>query len=357
MRELYNKILNNINKIDFENIWSGFKKYDFALYSSNEVCFENNSIAWDNRFIGNTAIKYEDKYIAIWNVEQDILNENLDIDILSSNIVHEMFHAYQYECEEKRFPKDLITLDYPYNLQNFSLKFEENKILSKAFCENNLFEKRHLFEKFYSIRVNRQEIIGDMCKCEYLSETAEGMAEYAGSMALKQLSQAKYTKKMNEYLNYLSSFSSLQLDSRRISYYSGTILLIVAHDLGLNFEHSLSGQNKTIFEIVTDGFEPVKIDDLNLEIDLIEEAINENIKYKRDSIDKFMQSSDRTATQGDFYISGYDPMNMIKIDNKILCKTFIRLTKQDSKETSSLMGETLLDMKKDSINKVTCYYR
>lgn len=221
MRELYNKVLNNLEKVNFEKLWSGFSRYEFALYSSKEVYFEDEVIPWDKRFIGNTAIKYKDRYIAIWNIEH----------------------------------------------------------------------------------------------------------------------------------------STLQFDIRRISYYSGTVFLIVAYDLGINFEHSLLEQDKTVFEIVTDSFEYIKIDDLQLETALIEKSINENIVYKKDLIDKFKGSSDRIVTKGEFFISGYDPMNMIKFDNKIMCKTFIILTNQNTKENIMLMGETLLDMQPSETNKVLCFYR
>ncbi|GEM_PF-374990 len=358
MRELYNKIINNISKIDFEGIWKGFHRYDFALYSSGDyVYFADKIIPWDERFIGNTAIKYEGKYIAIWNVDYDTLNDTEDIDIFSANMVHEMFHAYQYENKETRFPKDLIMLDYPDNVQNFCLKYEENKILAKAFHESNLFLKKQLIEKFYSIRINRQQIINDMCKCEYLSETAEGMAEYVGTMALKQLSEKKYVERMQQYSEYLHNFSILQLDVRKISYFIGTIFLVTAHDLGMNFSHSVSNQDKSVFEIITDGFECINIDDLQLETVLIEKAINEKIEYKRDFIDKFMHSPNRISTKGDFIISGYDPMNMIKFNNKILCKTFIMLTNQNTNENIRLMGETLLDMQPNKTNEAICFYR
>lgn len=358
MKELYNKILKNLENINFQAIWKGFDKYNFALYNSKEVYFADKIIPWDERFMGNTSIKYEDNYIAIWDIEHDFLNDgNEDIDILTSNLIHEMFHAYQYENKETRFPRDLVTLDYPNNVYNLCLKYEENKILSKAFHESNLIKKRELIEKFYSIRMKRQQIIGDMCKCEHLSETSEGIAEYVGTMALKQLSEKKYIDRMQKYSEYLYNFSPLQLDIRKISYYSGAVFLVAAHDLGINFEHSLSGQEKTVFEIITENFKCVEIDDIQLETELIEKAVNENKAYKKDLIDKFMQSSDRTAAKGDFHISGYDPMNMIKLDNKILCKTFISLTNQNTKEKTIHIGETLLDMQANETNKVICFYR
>lgn len=90
---------------------------------------------------------------------------------------------------------------------------------------------------------------------------------------------------------------------------------------------------------------------------MIEKAINENIAHKKGLIDKYMKSSDRIATKGDFFISGYDPMNMIKIDNKILCKTFISLTDIRTNEKNIYMGETLLEMKGGTVDKVECFYK
>lgn len=108
---------------------------------------------------------------------------------------------------------------------------------------------------------------------------------------------------------------------------------------------------KTVFEIVTDSFKCVKIDDIELETNLIEKAINENIDYKKDLIYKFMQSSDRIATSGDLCICGYDPMNMIKLDNKILCKTFVMLTNQNTNEKLDLWEKLYLICKRIQVIK------
>ncbi len=357
MRELYNEIVNNIEKICFEKLWAGFHKYEFALYTSQNVLFEDKLFPWDDRFLGNTTIQYEGSYIAIWNVENDFLNdENEDIDILTANLIHEMFHAYQCANAEKRFPRDLLTLDYPNNIYNYSLKYEENKVLVDAFYETDIVKKKALLNKFYSIRQNRQKLIGDMCRCEYLLETAEGMAEYIGTMALKQLSEEKYHNRMKSYADNLYVFSPLHLDSRRISYYSGAIFLIVSHDLGIEFMHTLSNQDETVFEIISKSLQYVKLDELQLEEKMIEKFVHENIEQKKLLISKFFLK-ERVSCEGHFYISGYDPMNMIKIDNQILCKTFIRLTDVNTGEDFMFLGETLLYMKPETIDNVTCYYR
>lgn len=56
-------------------------------------------------FLANTAICYQGRLIAIW-----CLSEEMDLDILASKIIHEMFHAYQMECGESRFPEEVEAL-------------------------------------------------------------------------------------------------------------------------------------------------------------------------------------------------------------------------------------------------------
>ena len=67
--ELYHIIEEKINSIDFDLLYQGFKPYDFALYNENYVFLKDKIIPIDNRFIGNTAIFYEENYLAIWKVD------------------------------------------------------------------------------------------------------------------------------------------------------------------------------------------------------------------------------------------------------------------------------------------------
>ena len=78
MVELYKKVNDILNKIDFNSLFNGFKKYDFALYNSKSVCLNGIVFDYTDKFIGNTSIIYEDRYVAIWNIE-----EEMDLDILA----------------------------------------------------------------------------------------------------------------------------------------------------------------------------------------------------------------------------------------------------------------------------------
>ncbi|MBP7510263.1 MAG: hypothetical protein KA807_20825, partial [Prolixibacteraceae bacterium] len=107
MRLLYDKVYEQICKVDFESLWDGLHAYHFALYTNDTVYLKNKTIDYEECFLGNTTIKYDDEQIAIWKID-DYTKE--DPVILAANMVHEMFHAYQYELGEKRFPNDLKAL-------------------------------------------------------------------------------------------------------------------------------------------------------------------------------------------------------------------------------------------------------
>ena len=356
MWELHKQLSDRLNRIDFELIWPGFKRYEFAIYTSEKVQFDNNEIPWDDRFVGNTSIHYDGSYVAIWDVEHDFMNDDSrEIDILAANIVHEMFHAYQQENGEKRWPKDLVTIKYPNNIENFNLKYEENKLLADAFEQQDLVKKRTLFNYFCGIRTKRESLIGTMCECEYLTETAEGMAEYAGMLALKMLSMSKYTSKVMTYVKLLRNFTAIQLNIRKISYYSGAIILLTANDMNINIAHSISNENRTVFRIMSQFFSPKLPDNLYYE-HKIKTIVEEIENLNRKEVEQFLEQK-RIKQNGDFYISGYDPMNMFRVDNYILCKTFVRLTDESTNESIMFIGKTLLEMRLESVNQVCSYYR
>lgn len=97
----YKQVQGKVNEIKFKNLWPEFSKYDFALYNDTTVILNGLSIPKTQEFIGNGAILFEGRYIAIW-----YLIDEIDVDILTSKIIHEMFHAYQYEMKDKRFANE-----------------------------------------------------------------------------------------------------------------------------------------------------------------------------------------------------------------------------------------------------------
>lgn len=130
---IYEQVQEKVNKIIFENLWSEFSKYDFALYDEATVILRGLPIQKTKEFIGNGAILYEGRYIAIW-----CLTEEMDIDILTSKIIHEMFHGYQYEIKDKRFANEFEAIrKYKYSPYYLQLKHNENLLLASLVLDFN----------------------------------------------------------------------------------------------------------------------------------------------------------------------------------------------------------------------------
>jgi len=96
----YNRIKERIDAIDFSALWEGFHPFRFALYNETECFFDGRYIEKTEEFHANTSIFYNGENIAIWKLTE----EPTDIDSLAASIVHEMFHAFQNDCGEKRYP-------------------------------------------------------------------------------------------------------------------------------------------------------------------------------------------------------------------------------------------------------------
>lgn len=352
MRKLYTQLSNLLSSVNFNELWEGFHFYDFALYNDKGIYLKDSVIPYDNHFMGNTAINYEGQYIAIWKVENP---DNEDVEVLAADLVHEMFHAYQYEMKESRFPQDLRMLDYPLNIENFKLKYFENKLLREAYLEKDVEKKKRFLGQFVTIRARRKEIIGDIIECEYLSETSEGIAEYVGTMALKQISIDKYNARMEKYINYLSTPNELLFDTRRISYFSGAVFLVASLEAGIPFFHEISSCNISVFEIISSYLktdDTVEIEDYKV----IEEMAIQYAKKIKTRFDDFFKEN-REYVHGEFQIIGYDPMNMIKLDNKILCSHFILLKDIKTNNPVFLNGPIVVEIEPQVINIVKAYFR
>ena len=352
MKTLYNEINIIMNNICFNELWPGFKKYPFALYNKSNVYFENEIIPYDTRFIGNTSIKYNDNFIAIWYVENP---RKEDSKVLASNIIHEMFHAFQCSNGEKRFPNDLFTLHYPSNLQNYQLKYYENTLISNCLKEQRLDKKEELLQKFFSVRNKRESLIGTAITCEYLTETIEGLAEYIGTKALKRISPTLYEQRIDSYIKKITNLRKSFFDIRKSSYYVGTLFFLALDSMNISFYEDLSTSSNSIYEELKEKLYNNSFDypfDLNYEV---ETAFYEYDKWKRKRLADFCNNN-LNENIGNFKIVGYDPMNMLKIGDYILCNHFIKLSLVNSDSTIFINEPVLLKLKTNSIKEIISYY-
>lgn len=193
-----------------DDLWAGFKIYPYAIYdSSNYYLVTDSKITdlesltptiyrgkTDERFVGNTAIAYDERFIAIWDAKTtgEIKSEQL-----TAMIIHEMFHAFQSEKGEKRFPNELLGISYPLTVDYLMMRHRERSYLLKACTAENKTLQLKLLAQFFQLRIQRQQHLGEYLDYEKAIESVEGTAVYVEFKALQKLtangtSLAEYLK-------------------------------------------------------------------------------------------------------------------------------------------------------------------
>jgi len=335
MQNIHNQITNNIKKIDFKKLWKDFEAVAFALYNSEQVYFEKEVIPYDQRFIGNTTIKYNDNQIAIWNLPN---TENVDIDILTSKIIHEMFHAYQMINSEKRWPNEYHALDYSYSVDNLTQKYAETSILIEAYKNQSY---KHFLE-FIKMRQTRQHRFPEEVIYEQKIETVEGMANFIELQALKQLDNQKYTSELDKIINSLTKEESY-IPIRMLSYHIGVLIMETAHLLGLDLDHNISNNKTPLVQLLDlpitenfDGHQSTTFDYAKIE------GYKKNIEKSISNV-LLHFSSETTFTE----IKGLDPLNTFKIDDKIYFKHFVMY--EITGEIKFIMGSSVANLNTNKI--------
>ncbi len=350
MRNLYQKIDKLLNELKWNEIWEGFHRYPYDLYNEETVWLESEEIPYNDKFLGNTSIVWNGSYLAIWYVN---LNEKEDAEELAAGIVHEMFHAFQQETGEMRYPNNLEILDYPLNAGNFTIKYMENILLAKAYMSNKMQQKLKLLSQFAFLRKERENLYGNAIYNEYLTETLEGMAEYAGLSALKQISEDKFKIKINYYINCLKDKSVALFDIRKISYYSGAILMLTLFNSDFNVLHIIGKTEETVFQLFVRNIE-IKAVEFRPN-DTIQKLINQHLEtVKMKFKEFFLIPREKVILKG--YICGYDPMNMIKYGQQLLCSRFIIIFDEDTQKSLHIKGPIVVELKEDTNWIPYCYY-
>lgn len=361
MVQTYNVIKEHLEGINFGEIWPGFFLHRFALYDESSMCIDGKLFPRPECFRGNTAVEYEGVYIAIWKVDR--MHPPEDMEILAADIVHEMFHAFQAEQGEKRFPDDLITFCYPEDAYNYTEKLQENQLLAKAYRERDIRKKRELLACFCRLRGCRSKKLGKFAEYEYLAETVEGMAEYAGTAALGMISPGKQKQRIKKYLQLLENLSPLLFDVRGISYYVGTILAMTAKEAGIPIEHSIGSEKESLYRVIADkpglGHRDEEEETVPAKQASVEKAVRQmldnHITGKKRRIEDFF-AQDRRKAPGVYRICGYDPMNMYSAGGMVLGTHFFLLRDEKTDEIITLEGESVLEMTGEG-NLASGYWR
>ncbi len=327
---LYAIISDRLNRVDFAALWPGFTRVPFALYDEKTVDLGDREIPRDDRFLGNTAILLDGKWTAIWNAAG-----NEDPDELAAGMVHEMFHAFQYARGETRFPNDLEILRLGIDDGELGLRALECALLA---------EEHPSLARFADARARRRAANPPLTREAEWAETAEGMAEYMGVAALSMIAPEKGAIARAAHRERLLDRSILH-DTRRIAYFSGALLLAAAQDAGYTCFHDVGRETRALGEIVLSQIAPESAGDapdvsclVQAETARMGERCRlfraENVRYERHA-----------------WITGYDPMNMTRAGDFVLCTRFVML------DGALITGPILLEMAPGSKNEVHAIYR
>ncbi len=323
LQEMYFTVEKQIKKINFEKLWQGFHQFPFALFNEENACIDGSLVSKPDEFRANTAIEFEGRLLATWNLTE----EDSDIDLLAADIIHEMFHAYQMERRERRFGDDLQAMLHPLEQEVLLLKYTENQLLVKS------LDDALMFEHFVHLRRYRRCIAEEVVNYELAIETIEGMAEYVGLKALEQIAPEKYWQKLKQYIANLKNVSCL-LDTRKLAYSSGAVLLLAAETAGVSVFHQLDTEKRNVFEIISDQVG-------NKSTQMLQKYIKEQYCEREKKIQNVLKHS--TLMEGSFEIRGYDPMNMFRQGDYIYGKHFWLLWDRNQQKVLSISGESVLE--------------
>ena len=326
---VYTQINDKLDWLAFSDLWPGFSRCGFALYNDAEVVLHGEILPKTDEFIANTAIIYKGEHIAIWQ-----LAEEMDTDVLASKIAHEMFHAYQMERGESRFPDEMDALEmYEYSPAYLSVKYRENKLLAEL-CER--FSDTG-FQEFLSLRKLRMAVYPYQYRYECGIEVIEGSAQYVELRALQILSDPLYRQARADCIARIRKISSL-MPARVLCYDTGAMLLDVCRAHGLPVNETIGETAEMLLlDAVFADIKPATPPALDAEA---EAFYTENIKKFRDKIDRILKTGEQIV-QGDFALLGVNVYSARYLDGYVYTEYFLMY--EDEKPVT-LYGNYLLRM-------------
>lgn len=231
----YGEVEKRMERVDFPRLWPGFQRTDFILYNGGQAVLNGEYIPKSPDFFANTAILFKGKQTAIWN-----LTEDTDIDVLTSKMAHEMFHAFQQLQGEKRFPDENGALfSYRYHPEEMTLKHREDLLLC-ALTES--FRAEDLRE-FCILRKTRESLFPYEFSYQCGVEAIEGPAQYVELAVLAELNQEKGEKALKKLKDRVSDKNKL-FPVRILCYDTGALLLTALLNNGLPLDQSIGKSDK-----------------------------------------------------------------------------------------------------------------
>lgn len=353
-----------LNLIDYNQLWDKFTKTKYAIYNDENFYINDNSGidmnlakndscfvgSVDERFMGNTAISINDDFIAIWN--EDTISEDTNNIKLASLIIHEMFHCFQLASDEKRFPNELLGIDYPITVENINLRMLERKYLLMATIEKEKDKKIELLTLYYSIRTKRENLLGNIIEYEKAIEGTEGTAVYVEYKALTQLIPDD-SGVLEEYLKGFTEINEKNLKIRQSTFNQGLLLSLIADECISNWKRKYNDSDQFLSDFIRKELDikGVDIQFDNEDLDEINQCIISWSKKIDKVFDKFERQDKVNSMEEGFQVTGFDPMNIVKRNQEIIHKSFLRVKIGEHEQVLKgpvkvIIGDHFFDIKK-----------
>ncbi|WP_339216420.1 hypothetical protein [Ornithinibacillus sp. FSL M8-0202] len=274
----------------------------------------------------DTLILYEDYPTAIVNVEH-----YSDMERIYSIVVHELLHGFQHLQGEKRFPNELLGMNYPLLKENIELRNRERQYLYHAVMATTKEEQYRSLTQFIAARESRRTVMGQYLDYELSIETVEGPAFYVESQAYRHKSHKAYADSLTTYRSSLLNNSESSRMLRKSCYSSGLFLCSLLDELAPAWKETFFASDNLLYDMLKElvEWQPYRIHDLEISDETI--SIIESITKEKEEI--FLQFEQTKGyhvyIKGDMVSKGFDPMNVIVKDNKRLHKRFISVAIND----------------------------
>lgn len=337
MQAFYQAVKRELEKVDFDALWPGFHAYPFALYDHAQAVLDGVSMIRPAEFWANTALRFQGQLVAIYQVPAE---KERDAASMASLLVHEMFHAFQMECGETRFPDDLSLAAAPLLPEALAWKAEEYRALAQADLP-----------RFRAVRERRRAMDPKAVQEELMAETVEGMAQYVELTALGQLSPEKRRAGLQSCARALAEPERL-LDARRCAYHSGTLLLTAAAEQGLAVSHPIGRETRPVYDLLA-GQIPAGILPACPPLAPWQALLQGQREQRQHQIQEFLRRPHRTVT-GQYSVCGYDPMNLWREEDLLFSTSYLAL-RGEGQEPVELQGQALLYMLPGSAHRCRGY--
>lgn len=338
---VYEKQIESLLKqIDFHALWPGFHRFPFALYNQQEAVLEGERFVSSEEFRGNTTIRFQGRQIAILRLPSQ---PEETIEQLCAAIVHEMFHAFQMEQGESRWPDELVLAETIFSPLAFALREQEFCALTQADLP-----------QFCALRDRREGLVENLQE-EYRAETIEGMAQYIEFSVLGQLDVQQKSIALSECRNRLTSLS--EVCSPRLSAYdSGTLMLFAAEEQGYPIYHKIGEQQRPLYSQLADCLPRSKAGMPSTEqVERWSVWLHHRTEERQRTIDRLLSTAQSEQMEG-AVICGYDPIHLWRQGDWLYNANFLLLRDQQSK-TKMLTGPVLVKLCPNSNKKVQICYQ